>query len=43
MFIANQLDYLDKNNKEWKKTELVYQKAVAENDEQTIIKAKKVS
>lgn len=38
MFVANKLDYLDKDNKEWKKTELVYQKAVAENDEATIFK-----
>lgn len=38
MFIANELDYLDKNNKEWKKTELVYQKAVAEDDKDTIFK-----
>jgi hypothetical protein len=38
MFVANKLDYLDKNNEEWKKTELVYQKAVAENDKDTIFK-----
>lgn len=38
MFVANKLDYLDKNNEEWKRTELVYQKAVAENDKDTIFK-----
>lgn len=38
MFIASELSYLDKDNKEWKQTELVYKKAVAENDEKTIFK-----
>ncbi len=38
MFISDQLEYLDKDNKEWKQTELVYKKAVAENDEKTIFK-----
>lgn len=37
-FIASKLDYLDRDNKEWKQTELVYKKAVAENDEKTIFK-----
>ena len=38
MFVVNKLEYLDKDNKEWKQTELVYKKAVAENDEKTIFK-----
>lgn len=38
MFVVGDLDYLDRDNPEWKKTELVYQKAVAENDDKTIFK-----
>ena len=38
MFIANDLDYLNKDSKEYKQTELSYKIAVAVNDKEKIFK-----